>query len=120
MNKNKEFFKPENQIIKNGKMTWIKIANDEWVNLDQIFHVWIEETVNGFFINGELKHNGEEVVLSKNFNTFDECLKYVNILLGTGLDENCYPEVIQSICDMTDKRIRDNLQHGEKSGDWFE
>ncbi len=53
---------------------FIECLENQWFELSQFCHIWIEKSINGFFLMGEWIHNGEEVVLSPSFE-FKECLK---------------------------------------------
>lgn len=56
------------------EMKWLyTLHNDEAINTDNICHIWIENSPNGFFLMGEMMHSGEEVVLSGNCKTEKEC-----------------------------------------------
>jgi glycosidase len=58
-----------------AKWICIKRTND-FFNLDNIAHIWLEKGVNGYFLMGEMMHNEEEVVLTDNFETPEECTKH--------------------------------------------
>lgn len=56
---------------------WVRVGKGDFFNLDNIAHIWIEHTVNGFYAMGEMMHNQEEVVLSDPFESFQECQIYL-------------------------------------------
>ncbi len=62
-------------------MNWIYVSESNCINLDDIFHVWIEQSINGYFLMGELRHNGEEVVISMIFQNVFDCQKYMHKIL---------------------------------------
>lgn len=53
-------------------MVWI-LRHDtrDAFNLDNICHIWIDKSVNGYSLCGEMIHNGEEVVLSRSYENSD-------------------------------------------------
>lgn len=55
---------------------WINTGNDCF-NLDKFIHIWIEKSVNGFFLMGEIE-NGEEIVLSSCFQCPLQCANYMS------------------------------------------
>lgn len=54
---------------------WINLGNDCF-NLDKFVHIWMDKTINGFFVMGELE-NGEEVVLSGCFQCPIQCSSHM-------------------------------------------
>lgn len=54
-------------------MNWIYTYDDDAINLDNIAHIWIEKSVNGFFLMGEMINTQEDVVLSITFENESEC-----------------------------------------------
>lgn len=58
-------------------MNWIRVSEDDFINLDEIFHIWIQKCPNGFFLIGERKLNQEEVVLSQCYVDKLSCFKHM-------------------------------------------
>lgn len=56
---------------------WIRNRHDQWINLDNICHIWIDEHHGKYFANGEMIHNKEEVVLSEGFNSEIDCILHL-------------------------------------------
>lgn len=65
---------------------WICVDND-WFNIKDFCHIWIEERrfitgnmieIDGYFAMGEWRHNGEEVVITKDYQSLDELRHYIN------------------------------------------
>lgn len=57
---------------------WIKFR-DDCFNLNSFCHIWIENhcegpnnKIVGFYLMGEFSHNGEEVVISEDWETLQE------------------------------------------------
>ncbi len=78
--------------ISKNDSKWIRSIRDMWFNLDAFFHIWVMRSHNGYSVWGELIHNGEEVVLSECFETEEECIYHINIILNIS-DENEMPEM---------------------------
>jgi len=58
-------------------MNWIRVSEDEFVNLNEIFHIWIQQCPNGFFLMGERKSNDEEICLSQCYKDKLSCFNHV-------------------------------------------
>jgi hypothetical protein len=71
-------------------MEWIHFDED-WFNLDDFCHIWIEtrsfhETegfehrikVTGYYLMGEWRHNGEEVIISQDWESIDDLKKFLH------------------------------------------
>lgn len=78
---------------------WVHYGKD-WFNLEDFCHVWIEEisfieeynyapkkTVTGYYAMGEWRHNGEEVIITKDWESIDDLKHYLNRKLGLTKDE---------------------------------
>lgn len=71
---------------------WIHCHKD-WFNLEDFCHIWIEtrlyfdneQTDNpkiiGYYAMGEWKHSGEEVIISQDWDSFDQLRHFLNIKL---------------------------------------
>lgn len=78
-------------------MDWIETTKDQYINLEFVFHVWMEHSVNGYFIMGEITQTGEEVVLSPSFEKEDDC-RYVLIdLMRTDRIHSSQPKSKENI-----------------------
>ena len=60
---------------------WIKYGEDAF-NINEMRHIWVENSINGHFIMGEFVRTNEEVVLSHVFNDKDDCLDYMYEILS--------------------------------------
>lgn len=73
---------------------WIHFDKD-WFNLDDFCHIWIESRsfvqevdyakqirVTGYYLMGEWRHNGEEVIISQDWDSLDELRKFLHRKLG--------------------------------------
>ena len=60
---------------------WIATSGSDLINLDNICHIWIDGTPNGFFLCGEMMHNKEEVVLSLPCEKYEECQSMMRDIL---------------------------------------
>jgi hypothetical protein len=67
-------------------MKWVISSELDIFNLDAFFHIWVEKCPNGYFLMGELIHNGEEVVLSS---TFDNECKAKMLLHDLSTPKHC-------------------------------
>lgn len=69
---------------------WIHFDKD-WFNLDDFCHIWIETrrfqeevnyqariTVTGYYLMGEWRHNGEEVIISQDWESIDDLKKFIH------------------------------------------
>ena len=66
--------------MNNLKMIWIHYENDAFL-LNNICHICIQKSCNGYFLLGEMMHNKEEVVLSPYFQEREDCLKILKSIL---------------------------------------
>jgi len=55
---------------------WILTTDNDVINLDYFWHVFITDCPTGYYILGENK-NGEEVCLSKVFENEHDCRSYL-------------------------------------------
>lgn len=94
-------------------MNWIRTSVDQWINLDNVFHIWIDKTENGYFINGELIHNSEEVVLSGPFLSIIDCVDHLNKYIGWNYQQNqrnnMKEELIKFVMEKADKYYYDDF-----------
>lgn len=56
---------------------WINFSFN-WFNVKDFCHIWIDESVNGYFAMGEWRHNGEEVVLTGCFEKKEDVYNFIN------------------------------------------
>lgn len=68
-------------MVQVGNMNWIKVGKNDFFNVENLAHIWINESVNGFFLMGEMIHNHEEIILSETFDNEDECQDYIKYFL---------------------------------------
>ena len=54
-------------------MKFIRTSETDFINLENICHIWIQKCPNGWFLMGEMIHNGEEVVLSQTYSIEHSC-----------------------------------------------
>lgn len=73
---------------------WIHFHTD-WFNLDDFCHIWIETRsfheeidyvpcirITGYYLMGEWRHNGEEVIISQDWESIDDLKKFIHDKLG--------------------------------------
>lgn len=73
---------------------WIHFDKD-WFNLDDFCHIWIETRsfqeevdyaprirVTGYYLMGEWRHNGEEVIISQDWECLVGLKNFLNEKLG--------------------------------------
>jgi len=67
---------------------WIHFEKD-WFNLNDFIHIWIEEhkaefgdDTIGYYLVGEWRHNGEEVIISQDWESIDDLKRFLHDKLG--------------------------------------
>lgn len=64
---------------------WVQYEKD-WFNLEDFCYIWIEEkynyaprkTVTGYYAMGEWRHNGEEVIITQDWDSLDQLRHFLN------------------------------------------
>lgn len=69
-------------------MNFIKVGEEDWVNLDLISRIWIESIEDNYFLVGEFIHNGEDQVISIDFPTKEKCIQHLDKFLEKKISEN--------------------------------
>jgi len=68
---------------------WLSIENSvsetDWVNLNYIIHIWIEKSQLGWWLQGTLV-NGEDVVLSDLFESYQKCYEFALDIMDKNLN----------------------------------
>ncbi len=68
---------------------FIRTSEEDFINLNNICHVWIQKCPNGWFLMGKFIHNSEEVVLSQCYEEKHSCYLHAIGLLNEKYGEGC-------------------------------